>query len=112
MANPEIFPISQLDFAEEVIDDMVNCHVFVYGSVVFTVCKDFPVVHLYADESGHGLFEACRIGLNEVWEATGHQCLFAPILNQRVKKLARRFGWLHHSMDRSGYEIFYIQRRM
>ena len=111
MANPEIFPVSQEDFAEGILGQIDSCYIFEYGSVVFTVDKELPIVHLFADESGHGLIEACRIGLKEVWDKTGYRYLFAPILNPRVKKLARRFGWVHHSMDRTGYEVFYIQRR-
>jgi len=111
MANPEIFPVCQEEFAESILNDLKNCHVFVYDKIVFTVSRDLPVMHFYADNSGEVFYSTWNKFIKEVWDAIGFGYMIAPILNERIKKVARRGGWIPYGMDRTGYELFYIQRR-
>jgi len=111
MANPECWPISQEDFAESILDDLHNWHVFEYGDVVFTVGKHNPIMHFYADESGDGFYSAWNKFIADVWNTIGFNYMIAPIMNPRIKKVAICGGWESKGTTETGYEVFYIQRR-
>jgi hypothetical protein len=110
MANNEGFPIAQSELAEFLASRLCNQFVFQYGDVVFTVSKDSHIVHIYADESGHGLMGAAAKFMSDVWPATGFEFLAAPILNSRLQKCVIRFGWKPMEMLNSGHQMFYVGR--
>jgi len=87
--------------------------VFHYHPVVFTVgmCPEYPVVHMYADNSGHGLLRATRTFMKDVWEQVSHDYLIAPILSRGVKALVRKVGWTTtNEWHPTGHETFIIER--
>jgi hypothetical protein len=87
--------------------------IFHYHPVVFTVNvrAEYPVVHLYADDSGHGLLRASRLFMQDVWGKVPHKYLIAPILSSGVKALVKRFGWVSTGeWYPTGHETFTIER--
>jgi hypothetical protein len=82
---------------------------FTYGRVLFTVSKE-GCVHLYAIDSPHKLLHASAQFMKDVWKRTAFTRLFCPIHNEKVKHLAKRFGWNHFHTDQFGTEWFEIYR--
>lgn len=84
--------------------------VFQYGQVVFTVSKDKQEVHMYADSAGCGLLPATAKFMKEVWSFVPQNYLVAAILNERIKLLAKRFGWIKVGELPWGHSLYFIRR--
>jgi len=83
---------------------------FQYDCVLFTVSKDKYEVHLYALNSGMHLLSAVAKFMSQVWQTVPTDYLIAPILNPRVERLAKRFGWQSIGKLPWGHKLYVIRR--
>lgn len=113
--SPEGFNIPREVLVSHVLGQVEGgtTRLFHYHPVVFTVSliPEYPVVHIYSDEAGHGLLRAARQFMRDVWEEVDHNVLVAPILSKGVKSLAKRVGWkTSNRWYPTGHELFIIER--
>ena len=110
--DPEGFPIDKSVLMREAVKRVARGQdlVFQFGTVVFTLSRDRQEVHLYADNAGCTLLSATAQFMRDVWPFARGDYLVAPILNPRVEKLAKRFGWLSMGKLASGHSLYMIRR--
>lgn len=113
--STEGFPVSRERLVDYVLRQINDGEVLVfhYHPVVFTVgvMPEYPVVHIYSDDAGHGIFQASKSFMQDVWKRTNHDYMIAPILSRGVKALARRAGWRSTGdWYPTGHEVYIIER--
>ena len=86
--------------------------VFRCGSLVFTISTDttIPILHLYSEGAGTSLLKYSRRFMDRVWKETGYRHIVAPILSQKVARLAIRFGWKELKKLPSGHTLYISER--
>lgn len=112
--DPEGYAVPKQELADmmerRVIDGLD--HVFDCGALVFTVSKNpqYPVVHLFGAGPGRLMLAAGRRFMREVWAATGHVFLLAPVKNATVLKCCKRAGWRVVGIKPTGHVLIRIDR--
>lgn len=105
-------PVSWQKLREEAIRDVEEGRdrVFQYGDVVFTLGVQNALIHAYSEDADKFSFlRAARQFSHDSW-AVGHDRVYAPIINPRMRLFAARMGMRYMGLHQSGYRIYYADR--
>lgn len=84
--------------------------VFQYGNVVFTEGVEDAYIHVYScDADKWALYKATRQFSKDGW-SVGHEKVFAPIVNPRMRLFAARMKMRYFGYVPPGYRMYYADR--
>jgi len=108
----EGLPLSLSELRDRAIRDVEEGRdrVFQYDDVVFTLGMKDALIHAYSDDSDKfAFYRASRQFTKDAWEV-GHNRVYAPILNSRMRLFAARMGMKYMGLHPSSYRIYYADR--